>query len=998
MYDQVAGYYGNLLKAAISCSARPTIAEITRLRQSCPNEATDKRKKNLKDLFSKKVDGWSTLDEDTRSLHIFAVLSLLTGGRLMPDIPKGTRGYSFHGAIINHACIPNAIMSSAMVERPIRGDEWVDGLMTVKALKPIQRGEEVTIAYDLRIDLSPTLRRQQLEEDFGFRCRCITCLHGSPDLDEQLAFANNAYKQFFTRSLSTPKRYRWAYQYLRVVAYARYNDFPLFMMYDTLGALAIESGDELRAKQFVMIAAEWGRQHLSVGHRHTERQKSVWFDMDGRKIPSMYLKESDSDKEAMLFMTDHKHEDDTYYWLGMDNDELKEFNKEQSEQISKLRSENNGRSQGDAVSEWLRIQQATQAKAAAEKASEDAHKALMADLDAEGAAESKKQESAAKRAAKRQETRARLTARKEAKNIKHQNAAAPPTTEAPSTPEPSASGPSAKTISKAKKEPSRKQAKKHRQMLKQKHEQDAKVSQPHHNNETASDPGFGTTDDQASQHSQPVDEGIALPFTPPSSSPLSSKERDTPSTEGYSTSPVSQHQATEDYNSLSSGLSDRSETVGWPTPPSSPVISDGAHIPIFEFTGFRHKLERRPLNARFDECDPERQSWVNTNAYSCQATLLPMIYDTTECNELNDVFADCDSWSRIDSIVESVSPHRPSGRVWERFRAAKRSDPCDGEPTLLSLPFERSNFVDFHELDIDDQASEIETDPCGGDCSLVASTDSLEDDHRSEGLDAELAYPVNVIQSEGNETVSIGNTATAQATVVDITAESPPRSPLPTADGMPGMSPLQVFFPTPQPTASPRAENRTARGTPKSTPTKLSFPTSDYTPSLTTRSETGSATGITHDSSGPAPPGTRVSASTRLYVSNLLCTTSHSDVKRFFRSHGFGLNRIKLFIDPFTGRNPGYAWVDLEIAGEAGRAIETLNGMKLRRRKVNIQPAMKREGRPREARVRNYMGNRDGSRGVFRTSWRSRSFNKLAAFKLRCRRLDCSHDARARRS
>ena len=142
---------------------------------------------------------------------------------------------------------------------------------------------------------------------------------------------------------------------------------------------------------------------------------------------------------------------------------------------------------------------------------------------------------------------------------------------------------------------------------------------------------------------------------------------------------------------------------------------------------------------------------------------------------------------------------------------------------------------------------------------------------------------------------------------------------------------------------------RTKDTTPRAEPS----PRNNRTFNANRDQQTGSP-GFQNDQSGPAPP------STRLYVGNLLYTASRSDVETFFTSNGFALSGISMSVDPFTGRNPSYAFVDLETAEEASRAMETLNGMELSGRNVKINPGVKREGGPREARVRNYEGDRDG--------------------------------------
>lgn len=66
---------------------------------------------------------------------------------------------------LNHACVPNA------------HHEWNDelGMETVHALRPIARGEELTISYLLPAGRPRDERQQMLSQQFGFVCGCALC-------------------------------------------------------------------------------------------------------------------------------------------------------------------------------------------------------------------------------------------------------------------------------------------------------------------------------------------------------------------------------------------------------------------------------------------------------------------------------------------------------------------------------------------------------------------------------------------------------------------------------------------------------------------------------------------------------------------------------------------------------------------------------------------------------------------------------------------------------
>ncbi|MCL7021521.1 hypothetical protein MKW94_016565 [Papaver nudicaule] len=71
---------------------------------------------------------------------------------------------------MNHSCCPNA--------KAFKREEDKDGQATIIALRPISKGEEVTISY-IDEDL-PFEERQALLADYGFRCKCKKCRGENP--------------------------------------------------------------------------------------------------------------------------------------------------------------------------------------------------------------------------------------------------------------------------------------------------------------------------------------------------------------------------------------------------------------------------------------------------------------------------------------------------------------------------------------------------------------------------------------------------------------------------------------------------------------------------------------------------------------------------------------------------------------------------------------------------------------------------------------------------
>ncbi len=86
----------------------------------------------------------------------------------------------------------------------------------------------------------------------------------------------------------------------------------------------------------------------------------------------------------------------------------------------------------------------------------------------------------------------------------------------------------------------------------------------------------------------------------------------------------------------------------------------------------------------------------------------------------------------------------------------------------------------------------------------------------------------------------------------------------------------------------------------------------------------------------------RETSDTRLYVGNLLYSAQKDDILQFFNENGFNVANISMSLDPETGRNPSYCFVDFENAEDASRAMGELNGRDVLGRTVRISPGVAR--------------------------------------------------------
>ncbi|RMY33003.1 hypothetical protein D0865_14582 [Hortaea werneckii] len=91
-------------------------------------------------------------------------------------------------------------------------------------------------------------------------------------------------------------------------------------------------------------------------------------------------------------------------------------------------------------------------------------------------------------------------------------------------------------------------------------------------------------------------------------------------------------------------------------------------------------------------------------------------------------------------------------------------------------------------------------------------------------------------------------------------------------------------------------------------------------------------------------------ASLRLYIGSLPYVAQKLEVEQLFVDNDLPIKKVDISIDPFTGRNPGYCFVDVHTIEDAERALETLPGKRVRGRPIKINYNTPRRGnstRPR---------------------------------------------------
>lgn len=79
----------------------------------------------------------------------------------------------------------------------------------------------------------------------------------------------------------------------------------------------------------------------------------------------------------------------------------------------------------------------------------------------------------------------------------------------------------------------------------------------------------------------------------------------------------------------------------------------------------------------------------------------------------------------------------------------------------------------------------------------------------------------------------------------------------------------------------------------------------------------------------------------RIYLGNLIYRIQPPEISSLISSAGFpqgAVSGIHVSIDPVSGRNPGYCFVDFKTRDDAERALEKLGGTLLRGRPVKVGP------------------------------------------------------------
>lgn len=95
------------------------------------------------------------------------------------------------------------------------------------------------------------------------------------------------------------------------------------------------------------------------------------------------------------------------------------------------------------------------------------------------------------------------------------------------------------------------------------------------------------------------------------------------------------------------------------------------------------------------------------------------------------------------------------------------------------------------------------------------------------------------------------------------------------------------------------------------------------------------------------PVSQAITEGRRLYVGNMPYTAKKEDVETIFEGGDYTIERIDISVDPFTGRNPSYCFVELATKEQADRAMLELDGKDLQGRPIRIKPGVAKSSQDR---------------------------------------------------
>lgn len=84
------------------------------------------------------------------------------------------------------------------------------------------------------------------------------------------------------------------------------------------------------------------------------------------------------------------------------------------------------------------------------------------------------------------------------------------------------------------------------------------------------------------------------------------------------------------------------------------------------------------------------------------------------------------------------------------------------------------------------------------------------------------------------------------------------------------------------------------------------------------------------------PAAAAVAEGRRIYVGNLVYAAKKDDIFKLFTDHNFEPQKIDISVDPFTGRNPSYCFLEFGSSVKAALAIHDMTGVRFLGRPLKL--------------------------------------------------------------
>ncbi|KAL4805146.1 hypothetical protein BDV18DRAFT_161544 [Aspergillus unguis] len=99
-----------------------------------------------------------------------------------------------------------------------------------------------------------------------------------------------------------------------------------------------------------------------------------------------------------------------------------------------------------------------------------------------------------------------------------------------------------------------------------------------------------------------------------------------------------------------------------------------------------------------------------------------------------------------------------------------------------------------------------------------------------------------------------------------------------------------------------------------------------------------SLTSSANDSTSSKHKSAALEEGRRIYIGNLPYVAKDNDIQRFLEQENYELTKLDISIDPISGRNPSYCFVELATKDQADLAMKELTGRLFMGRPLKVKP------------------------------------------------------------